>query len=203
LTRRAALSRSPDWSEAARRIHQQRTSANRSRRVSMPPACSKKRPVPRTPVARSLTRSFREHPEISDLRPTQASVGKAEVRIKAELKNEIQRRSERDFLKYLLKHDKEEPIIIGPGGICAFQDPREIKTKFRKSIETTFLPVGEDIVAIVRDWVRYLMNEKLFGPNDLEWRRGCPHLIIDKTRFSLTTLSLAQTYYTIRRGPIP
>ena len=34
-----------------------------------------------------------------------------------------------------------------------FQDPREIKTKFRKPIETTFLPVGEDITAIVRDWV--------------------------------------------------
>jgi hypothetical protein len=42
----------------------------------------------------------------------------AEVRIKAEkLKKEIQRRSERDFLKYLLKHNKEEPIIIGTGGI--------------------------------------------------------------------------------------
>jgi hypothetical protein len=35
-----------------------------------------------------------------------------------------------------------------------FQDPREIQTKFRKPIETTFLPVGEDITAIVRNWSR-------------------------------------------------
>ena len=34
---------------------------------------------------------------------------------------------------------------------CVFQDPREIKTKFRKSIETTFLPVGEDVASIVHD----------------------------------------------------
>ncbi len=61
--------------------------------------------------------------KIFDLHPTQASVGMAEVRIKAEkLKNEIQRRSERDFLKYLLKHNKEEPIIIGPGGIFYITD---------------------------------------------------------------------------------
>jgi hypothetical protein len=41
-----------------------------------------------------------------------------EVRIKAEeLKDELQRRGERNFLKYLLKRDKEEPIVIGPGGI--------------------------------------------------------------------------------------
>ena len=56
--------------------------------------------------------------ELADLHPTQASVGMAEVRIKAEkLKDEIQRRGEQDFLKYLLKHDKEEPVVIGPGGI--------------------------------------------------------------------------------------
>jgi hypothetical protein len=61
--------------------------------------------------------------KISDLHPTQASVGMAEVQIKAKnLRREIQRRSERDFLKYLLKHKKEEPIIIGPGGIFYITD---------------------------------------------------------------------------------
>jgi hypothetical protein len=41
--------------------------------------------------------------KLSDLHPTQASVGMTEVRIKADkLKDEIQKRSERDFLKYLL-----------------------------------------------------------------------------------------------------
>jgi hypothetical protein len=61
--------------------------------------------------------------KISELHPTQASVGMAEVRIKEEkLKGEIQRRSEQDFLNYLLKHKKEEPVIIGPGGIFYITD---------------------------------------------------------------------------------
>jgi len=47
-----------------------------------------------------------------------------------------------------------------------FQDPREVNTKFSKAIETFFFPVGEDVVAIVNDWVRYLTAEKLFSPND-------------------------------------
>jgi hypothetical protein len=60
---------------------------------------------------------------ISDLHPTQASVGMAEVRIKAEkLKGEIQRRSESDFLTYLRKHNKEEPVTIGPHGIFYITD---------------------------------------------------------------------------------
>jgi len=46
-----------------------------------------------------------------------------EVRIKAErLKDEIQQLSERDFLKYLRKHGKEEPVVIGPGGIFYITD---------------------------------------------------------------------------------
>ena len=60
---------------------------------------------------------------LSELHPTQASVGMAEVRIKAEwLKDQIQKRSEKDFLDYLLRHDKEEPVIIGPGGIFYITD---------------------------------------------------------------------------------
>ena len=56
--------------------------------------------------------------ELSDLHPTQASVGIEEVRIKAEnLKDQFKGRSERDFLKYLRKHNKEEPVVIGPNGI--------------------------------------------------------------------------------------
>ena len=53
--------------------------------------------------------------ELSNLHPTQASVGMTEVWIKAEkLRDELHRRGERKFFKYLLKHDKEEPVIIGP-----------------------------------------------------------------------------------------
>jgi hypothetical protein len=47
----------------------------------------------------------------------------AEVRIKAEkFRDELQRRGERGFLKYLLKHEKEEPVIIGPGGVFYITD---------------------------------------------------------------------------------
>ena len=61
--------------------------------------------------------------ELSDLHPTQTSVGMAEVRIKAEkLRDELQRRGEPNFLKYLLKHDKEEPVIIGPDGVFYITD---------------------------------------------------------------------------------
>lgn len=47
-----------------------------------------------------------------------------------------------------------------------FQDPRHVKTKFSKAINTFFYPVGEDVVAIVRSWMRFLSVEKLFGAND-------------------------------------
>jgi len=47
-----------------------------------------------------------------------------------------------------------------------FQDPRVVNTKFSKPIETFFFPVGDDVVAIVVDWVAFLAGEKLFGPDD-------------------------------------
>jgi integrase/recombinase XerD len=47
-----------------------------------------------------------------------------------------------------------------------FQDPREVKTKFSKAIETFFFPVGDDVVEIVKDWVRHLTAENLFSPSD-------------------------------------
>jgi integrase len=43
------------------------------------------------------------------------------------------------------------------------QDAREVNTKFSKTFTTYFFPVGEDIVAIVTEWVRYLQHEKLLG----------------------------------------
>lgn len=47
-----------------------------------------------------------------------------------------------------------------------FQDPREVKTKFSKPIETFFFPVGDDVRELLEDWVRYLKRERLFGPTD-------------------------------------
>jgi integrase/recombinase XerD len=46
------------------------------------------------------------------------------------------------------------------------QDAREVKTKFSKTITTYFFPVGDDLGAIVAEWVDYLLTEKLWGPDD-------------------------------------
>ncbi|MEA2907836.1 MAG: integrase/recombinase XerC [Alphaproteobacteria bacterium] len=46
------------------------------------------------------------------------------------------------------------------------QDAREVQTKFSKSFITTFFPVGDDIRAIVADWVNDLRHEKLWGLED-------------------------------------
>ena len=47
-----------------------------------------------------------------------------------------------------------------------FQDARHVRTKFRKSFETWFFPVGDDLEQIVVDWVRFLFEEKLWGFDD-------------------------------------
>ena len=46
------------------------------------------------------------------------------------------------------------------------QDPREVRTKRRKLINTFFFPVGADIEQIVLDWVRFLREQKLYGNDD-------------------------------------
>lgn len=46
------------------------------------------------------------------------------------------------------------------------QDARVVKTKFSKSFLTTFFPVGFEIQAIVIDWVKYLVTEKLWCLSD-------------------------------------
>ena len=47
-----------------------------------------------------------------------------------------------------------------------FQDARDVKTKFSKTITTFFFPVGPEIIEIVRDWVRFLVEEKHWGNDD-------------------------------------
>ncbi|MBA5778041.1 site-specific integrase [Stappia sp. F7233] len=47
-----------------------------------------------------------------------------------------------------------------------FQDPREVKTKFAKTITTAFFPVSDKLEAIVREWVEFLTNDLHFGPDD-------------------------------------
>lgn len=47
-----------------------------------------------------------------------------------------------------------------------YQDAREVNTKFSKSFETFFFPVGDEIHQIVIDWVNYLQDELLWGNDD-------------------------------------
>jgi integrase len=46
------------------------------------------------------------------------------------------------------------------------QDARHVRTKFSKTQTTTFYPVGEDFVAILADWVSYLLKKKLWCLTD-------------------------------------
>lgn len=57
---------------------------------------------------------------------------------------------------------KHVDLIVG----CVNQDAREVKTKFSKTFNTFFFPVGEEISGIVAEWVSYLRDEKLWGNND-------------------------------------
>jgi hypothetical protein len=118
--------------------------------------------------------------ELADLHPTQASVGMAEVRIKAEkLKDEIQRRGEHDFLKYLLKHDKEEPVVIGPGDNFYITDHHHLaRALYDLGVSKTYCIIVENLSDERVDdfWRRmeennevYLkdQNGNLIMPNDL------------------------------------
>lgn len=49
---------------------------------------------------------------------------------------------------------------------CVSQDARSVRTKNRKTMATWFFPVGEDFETIVTEWIAFLTQEKLFGPND-------------------------------------
>lgn len=47
------------------------------------------------------------------------------------------------------------------------QDPSQgVRTKFGKTINSTFFPVGPDIEAIVTNWIGFLRSERLWGPDD-------------------------------------
>ena len=46
------------------------------------------------------------------------------------------------------------------------QDAREVKTKFSKTFNTFFFPVGEEVLGIVAEWVTYIRDKKLWGNDD-------------------------------------
>ena len=47
-----------------------------------------------------------------------------------------------------------------------FQDARQVKTKNAKTFTTTFFQVGAAYLNCFENWVRFLRDEKLFGPED-------------------------------------
>lgn len=49
---------------------------------------------------------------------------------------------------------------------CVDQDAREVNTKFSKTFDTFFFPVGDEIRVIVTEWMTYLREEKLWGNDD-------------------------------------
>lgn len=51
-------------------------------------------------------------------------------------------------------------------GSCVNQDAREVQTKFSKTFNTFFFPVGDEISGIVAEWVAYLREQKLWGNDD-------------------------------------
>lgn len=66
---------------------------------------------------------------------------------------------DRAIVSFKLKHIDVENELIE-------QDAREVKTKRAKTFTTWFFPVGDDVRAIVVDWIAFLRAEKGFVPDD-------------------------------------
>jgi len=52
------------------------------------------------------------------------------------------------------------------GRALVLQDPREVRTKRSKRIDTFFFPVGPDMEQIAIDWIRFLREDRLYGNDD-------------------------------------
>jgi integrase/recombinase XerD len=66
---------------------------------------------------------------------------------------------DRAIISFRLKHIDTERDLIE-------HDARDVRTKRAKTFTTWFFPVGEDIRQVVADWVKFLREEKGFGPDD-------------------------------------
>jgi integrase len=83
--------------------------------------------------------------------------------------SEIERRNRALIAFTLLTGARDSAIAsmklkhVDLAGRSVFQDAREVKTKFSKTFTTYFFPVGEEIAAIVVDWVSFLRQQKLWS----------------------------------------
>jgi len=104
--------------------------------------------------------------EISSLHPTQSSVGMAEVQIKAEkLKAKIEKRSEADFLGYLKKHEKEEPVTIGPGGVFYITDHHHLaRALYDIGVGETYCTITDNLSGATPDafWKQLEANNEVY-----------------------------------------
>jgi integrase len=115
-------------------------------------------------VARVATaRRFKRCPTLAQIREMTAAIpGRTEV----EQRNRaviaftiVSGARDRAIVSFRLKHIDVERGMID-------QDSREVRTKNAKTFATVFFPVGDDFRDIVVEWIKYLREEKGFGPDD-------------------------------------
>lgn len=81
--------------------------------------------------------------------------------------------SEKDTRIATTQREKKSPTLeqikhVNMIGNCVNQDAHEheVNTKFSKTFDTFFSPVGDDIRAIAVEWIKYLREEKQWGNDD-------------------------------------
>jgi hypothetical protein len=90
----------------------------------------------------------------------------AEVRIKAEkLKGEFQRRSQSDFLNYVRRHNKVEPVTIGPQGIFYITDHHHLaRALFGIGVSNTYCTIIDNLSHTKPDdfWKQLEANNEVY-----------------------------------------
>ena len=124
---------------------------------------------------------------LSELHPTQASVGMTEVRIRREkLKQEIES-SSGDFLSHLAKQNRVEPVVIGPGNVFYLTDGHHLaRALYDLGQRMAFCKVLDNVSNLepVAFW-KYMKNNNevylkdyqggVIGPSDLPISIGDLH----------------------------
>lgn len=111
---------------------------------------------------------------------------------------EIQRRNRALIAFTLLTGARDSAIAsmklkhIDITGKSVFQDARDVKTKFSKTFTTYFFPVGDEILEIITDWVRYLKDELLWGNDDPLFPKT--HVTVSENR-GFTVSGLARAHW--------
>lgn len=90
---------------------------------------------------------------------------------KMPLTNEVERRNKAVIAFTLLTGVRVNALIslkikhVDLGHNLVKQNPKEMNTKFSKTINTFFYPAGDDVKQTIVDWIDYLVKEKLYDTN--------------------------------------